>query len=148
MAASVKVLTKLFEVQRDLNAQQVKISQDLVLVNQKILYALALHADHVKGTDTVKAIGPNAAQMNSHVSGTRRSWFERGETAKLIRRVVRRAMRPAQVVHAVMDAKGYSKSLDVADRKRVQAALHQAVIIAVKTGTLVRDPSGTVRVKA
>jgi hypothetical protein len=120
----------------------------LTLVNQKIVYVLATNANRAGGisghTPAAKAI----ARRKSSASGGRRSWFERGESLRLIRRVARRAMRPAEVVHAVMDAKGYTKALAAEDKKRAQSALHQAVIMAVKAGNLTRNEEGFVRVKA
>lgn len=149
MVADVKVLTRLFEEQRELSVQQSKISQELMLVNQKILYSLALHAGHIGDAGGAKAIAATpSTNGKSPRRSTRRSWFERGETVKLFRQVARRSMRPAQVVHAVMEAKGYSNSLGAADKKRVQAALHQAVINAVKAGKLMRNTDGAVRAKA
>jgi len=148
MAAKSIDVSELFHQQRELNAEQVRISQELALVNQKILYVLTnavIESARVRGdAPAMRAI----AQGRAKLPGKRRSWFERGESLKLIRRVARRAMRPAQVVHAVMDAKGYSKTLSAEDKKRAESALHQAVIIAVKAGKLARNEEGFVRVKA
>jgi len=148
MAVKGNGLFELFNRQRELNAEQVRISQELALVNQKILYVLA---SSVNRSAEVPARAPGVkaiAHSKKNGSGRRRSWFERGESIKLMRRVARRAMRPGEVVHAVMDAKGYSKTLSAEDKKRAEAALHQAVIIAVKAGKLTRNADGFVRVKA
>ena len=148
MAVKGNDLAALFNQQRELNAEQVRISQELALINQKILYVLATAAN-LAGEMTARAPDVKTiAHSTENGSGGRRSWFERGESLKLMRRVAKRAMRPAQVVHAVMDAKGYSTTLSSQDKKRVQAALHQAVITAVKAGSLTRNAQGLVRVKA
>jgi hypothetical protein len=153
MHAESKLLNELFIQQRELNAQQNKISQQLVEVQQKIQYLLALHANRAAGNGSAVAIAApidgRAGKSNGlRKNGARHSWFDRGEAIKLICRTARRSMRPAQVVHAVMDAKGYSATLVGADKKRAQAAIHQAVISAVKAGALMRDRAGAVRVKA
>jgi hypothetical protein len=147
-----KLLNELFAQQRVLNANQIRISQELVEVNQKIQYLLAVHATgaSVAGTSTNGAMRIANAKVSNGLrkNGKRQSWFDRGEAVKLIRRVARRSMRPAEVVHAVMDAKGYADTLSADDKKRAQSAIHQAVIAAVKTGALSRDKEGAVRVKA
>jgi hypothetical protein len=152
MGPESKLLNDLFMQQRELNAEQFRISQGLVEVNQKIQYLLALHANRVSDVGPALAIavpiGNGRTLKNLRKNGARRSWFDRGEAVKLIRRVARRSMRPAQVVHAVMDAKGYATSLTGDEKKRAEAALHQAVILAVKAGALTRDQEGAVRVKA
>jgi hypothetical protein len=147
-----KFLNELFPQQRTLNADQIRISQELVDVNQKIQYLLARHA---AGSSAAVSDSHGALRIaNAKVSnglrkkGQRQSWFDRGEAVKLIRRVARRSMRPAEVVHAVMDAKGYAGTLSGDDKKRAQSAIHQAVISAVKAGALSRDKDGAVRVKA
>jgi hypothetical protein len=144
-----KFLNELFAQQRTLNADQIRISQKLVEINQKIQYLLTLHATGASGAvarQTV-SIGNSKVSNGLRNSGKRQSWFDRGEAVKLIRRVARRSMRPAQVVHAVMDAKGYAASLTGDDKRRAQSAIHQAVISAVKAGALTRDNAGTVRVR-
>jgi hypothetical protein len=45
MASEMKMLGELLNQQRELNAQQTRVSQDLNQVNQKIQYLLALHAN-------------------------------------------------------------------------------------------------------
>ncbi len=147
-----KLLNELFVQQRSLNADQVRISQELVAVNQKIQYLLTLHATAATGVGpsangTVR-IATTKVSNGLRKSGKRQSWFDRGEAVKLIRRVARRSMRPAEVVHAVMDAKGYAGTLSGDDKKRAQSAIHQAVISAVKAGALSREKDGAVRVKA
>ena len=152
MSTESNLLNDLFAQQRELNAAQTRISQELIEVNQKIQYLLAVHANRVANVGTPVAIP--APRSNIKVSNglrkgsTRHSWFERGEAVKLIRRVARRSMRPGEVVHAVMDVKGYAGTLTAQDKKRAEAAIHQAVISAVKSGALSRDKAGAVRVVA
>ncbi len=147
-----KFLNELFAQQRTLNADQIRISQELVEVNQKIQYLLARHATSpsAAGSEGHGALRIVNAKVSNGLrkTGKRQSWFDRGEAVKLIRRVARRSMRPAEVVHAVMDAKGYAGTLSGKDKKRAQSAIHQAVISAVKAGALSRDKDGAVRVKA
>lgn len=141
-------LSKLFEEQRELSDRQVRISQELALVNQKILYVLATGVPRTNGTGSVST-APEVKGGNGKVGARkRRAWFERGESLRLIRRAAKRAMRPAQVVHAVMQAKGYSDSLSGADRKRAESTIHQAIIVAVKSGKLARSNDGLVRAQA
>jgi|GEM_PF-2014780 len=151
MKQESKLLNELFAQQRSLNSDQVRISQELVEVNQKIQYLLALHASGVSGAGLNGHVSmpiANAKVSNGlRKSGKRQSWFDRGEAVKLIRQVARRSMRPAEVVHAVMDAKGYAGTLSAVDKKRAQSAIHMAVISAVKAGALSRDKEGAVRVK-
>jgi len=149
------LLNDLFAQQRELNAAQMRISQELIEVNQKIQYLLAVHANRVASVGTPVAIpAPHAVSAPNSIvkvsnglrkGGTRHSWFERGEAVKLIRRVARRSMRPGEVVHAVMDLKGYAGTLAAQDKKRAEAAIHQAVISAVRSGALARDKAGAVR---
>jgi len=149
MASEMKMLGELLNQQRELNAQQTRVSQDLNQVNQKIQYLLALHANRIAGSGSTVALA--APVRNGKVSnglrkkGARQSWFDRGEAVRLIRHAAQRPMRPAQVVHAVMDTKGYASTLTGDDRKRAQSAIHQAVISAVKAGALTRDQAGAVR---
>ncbi len=148
MTVKANDLSELFNQQRELNAEQLRISQELALVNQKIIYVLATGAQRAGEVLVHTPVVTAITRGTTNGSGGRRSWFERGESLKLIRRVARRAMRPAEVVHAVMDAKGYSKTLSTEDKKRAQSALHQAVITAVKAGNLTRNGDGSVRAKA
>ena len=152
MKVQMQSLGDLFEQQRALNSEQMRISQDLVLVNQKIQYLLALHASRLARANDLPALEIRGAERvgagGREGRAQRRSWFERGEAVKLIRRIARRPMRPAQVVSAAMDAKGYSASLSGDDKKRAQSALYQAVIAAVKAGALTRRADGAVRVAA
>jgi hypothetical protein len=152
MKQESKLLNELFAQQRSLNADQIRISQELVEVNQKIQYLLALHAGGASGATVNGHLSmpiANAKVSNGlRKSGKRQSWFDRGEAVKLIRQVARRSMRPAEVVHAVMDAKGYAGTLSGEDKKRAQSAIHMAVISAVKAGALSRDKEGAVRAKA
>ena len=151
MGTEGNLLNDLFTQQRELNAEQMRISQSLVEVNQKIQYLLAVHANRVANVGTPVSIPAPVSKVQVsnglHEGRARRSWFDRGEAVKLIRRVARRAMRPGEVVHAVMDAKGYASSLARQDRKRAEAAIHQAVISAVKTGMLTRNADGAVRAR-
>jgi hypothetical protein len=151
MASESKLLNELFVQQRELNAQQNRISQELVEVNQKIQYLLALHANRAGGNGSTVAIAApigRAGKSNGlSKNGSRHSWFERGEAIRLICRAARRSMRPAKVVYAVMNAKGYAATLTGEEKKRAQAAIHQAVISAVKAGALTRDSAGAVQVK-
>ena len=152
MSQEAKLLNELFAQQRALNADQIRISQELVGVNQKIHYLLALHAGGASGAGAAaqRAVSIGSAKVTNGLrkSGKRQSWFDRGEAVKLIRQVARRSMRPAEVVHAVMDAKGYAGTLSGDDKRRAQSAIHQAVISAVKAGALSRDKEGAVRAKA
>jgi hypothetical protein len=151
MKVQVQSLGELFDQQRTLHAEQLRISQDLALVNQKIHYLLALHASRASGSKDLPALESRPAQGakgNGKLRPSKRhSWFERGEAVKLISRIARRPMRPAQVVGAAMDAKGYS-ALAGGDKKRAQSALHQAVIAAVKAGALTRRADGAVQAAA
>lgn len=79
-------------------------------------------------------------------SKQRRQWFARGEAIQLMRRALKGPMRPAQLVHAVMGAKGYAGNLSAPDKKKIEAALHQAIINAVRTKALVKDVKGFVKV--
>jgi hypothetical protein len=140
------MLNSLFDRQRELNIAQAQISEELVLINQKILYALCGHARAasqglVAATHTARVGGSRPAR-----SRRRHSWFERGEALKLMKRTVKRPMRPAQVVHAIMSAKGYATTLSGDSKKRAESALHQAVISAVKARALSRDATGKVRI--
>lgn len=147
-----KLLSELFVQQRDLNAEQIRISQELVEVNQKIQYLLVLHANRALEVRSAVPVteSVSSARMSNGLrkNGIRHSWFDRGEATKLIRRVARRSMRPAQIVHAIMDVKGYTNSLASDDKRRAEAALHQAVISAVKAGALARDRDGAVQTTA
>jgi len=152
MGTEAKLLNELFRQQRALNGEQNRVSQELVEVNQKIQYLLTVHANRAVRVDPKKAPELPSGEARVHnglaKNGARQSWFHRGEAVKLIRRAARRSMRPAQVVHAVMDAKGYATSLTREDKKRAEAAIYQAVISAVRAGALLRDDEGAVRVKA
>jgi len=149
MSQESKFLQELFAQQRTLNADQIRISQELVDVNQKIQYLLAMHASQASGVGSPAAIAApiqkTKVSNGLRKSTARQSWFDRGEAVKIIRRVARKSMRPGQVVHAVMEAKGYAASLATQDKKRAEAAIHQAVISAVKAGVLTRAADGAVR---
>ncbi len=147
-------LDSLFDEQRRLQADASRIHQRLTEINQQILYLLARHAqmetlrERPVTVVSQRAASPAAKGANRATgSGTqRKKWFARGETAQWIGRVVKGSMRPAEVVHAVMEAKGYAGTLAAPDRKKAEAALHQAIIAAVRTKLLVRDAKGFVRV--
>ena len=147
MATDTETLKGLFARQSELNISQARIGEELVLINQKILYLLSGLARPPALTHVAPVAAAKFGSGRPAMGARRRSWFERGEALKFMRRVAKRPMRPAKVVHAIMDAKGYSERLDGEDRKRAEAALHQAVIAAVKAGALDRDDSGNVRLK-
>lgn len=153
-------LDSLFDEQRRLQVEASRITQRLTEINQQILYLLARHAQietrHERPVTVVsektapvraaKHAAPAAPAAPAAGNGmTRQKWFDRGETGRLIERVLKGPMRPAEIVHAVMDAKGYAKTLAAPDRKKAEAALHQAVITAVRARKLVRDAKGLVR---
>jgi hypothetical protein len=152
MDSGMKLLGDLFDQQRQLNAEQLRVTQDLVHVNQKIQYLLSVHAHGASnGTSKIAIEGPvrrDKVMNGLRKKASRHAWFERGEAVKLIQKVARRPMRPAQIVHAIMDAKGYASTLAGDDKRRAQSAIHQAVISAVKAGALTRNQAGAVRAKA
>ena len=145
-------LDSLFDEQRRLQSDASRIHQRLTEINQQILYLLARHAQMESLRErpvtvvSAKTAPPAAKGGNGAAGGAqRKKWFARGETAQWIGRVLKGSMRPAEVVHAVMEAKGYAGTLAAPDRKKAEAALHQAIITAVRTKALVRDAKGFVR---
>ncbi len=132
-------LESLFEEQQRLHVDECRIRHRLTEINQQIHYLLSRHAHaNVVGGIPATVIGGRKARPSViKRDAGRRQWFGRGETSRLIQRVTNGSMRPAQVVHAVMREKGYAETLGVADKKKAEAALHQAVINAVKTNLLI-----------
>lgn len=155
MPREAQSLPALFARQAELSAQQAAISQELVLVNQKILFLLAGHS-RTAAEDVVappidvaprvpgKGSGRKVAKMKN---GGRHSWFpERGEVLGLLRKAARTPVRPSEAVKAVLAAKGID-GLPPGDRKRAQATVYQAIIANVKAGRLSRDRAGRVVAK-
>lgn len=143
-------LDGLFNEQHHLQLEECRIRQRLTEINQQIHYLLMRHAQmEIPGKRPATIISEKTtASHRVHSRGgskQRRQWFARGEAIQLMRQVLKDPMRPAQLVHAVMDAKGYAGDLSSAERKKVEAALHQAIINAVKTKALVKDVKGFVK---
>ena len=148
MSKEAQSLAALFQRQAQLQGTQNSIAQELVLINQKILFLLAGHSRTAAAELGGSAIevGVKAKGKASGSQRVRKSWFERGEVSTLLLKVARSAMRPADAVRGVLAAKGLD-SASKEDQKKAAAVVYQAIIANVKAGRLTRDRSGKVVTK-
>ena len=127
-----------------LQAGKAAIEMELADINSK-LRAVA----HVLGSPDaaqVLALADRAGVRRASSKG-RRQWFERGEVAALMKRLVKAPTSQADIVRALPQSKGYDRGLGGEDAKRFAAAAYMGIINAVKTGHAKQLRDGSVRVK-
>jgi hypothetical protein len=116
--------------------KQARLFQELQSVTQEL-------ANLVAGAGRAKGSGPRSATTSK-----RKSWFKRGEAVMLFKKHATKPLAQADLVRAVLAAKGYDKGLSAADRKRVTSATYQAIANAVVGKALVVGRDGMVVSKA
>src|SRR5262245_47426073 len=139
MASLVKTISAL-------EARREELTHKLTQINEQLATVAALLAN--QGTDkrhtgspgqTRKPGAPQRASTRS-----RRAWFAREEATKLLRKAAKTAKAPADLVRALADLKGYSKTLSSEDMRRFQGAAFMAINQALKAGALKRRKDGAV----
>jgi len=81
---------------------------------------------------------------SGRTKASKRSWFEKNEIAKLLRRAAKAPTPVANVVRDLAKMKGYSRSLSDDDLRRFQGAAFMAVAQGVKSKVLRKRADGTV----
>jgi len=134
---------------KDLLLQQQRHLTALMTLNEQMVRALlgdgasrVAQALPVKVAKAAKTKGDGSAAASS-----RSRWFERGEAVKLAKGLLKTPMRPADLVRALGNAKGYNGALKGKESKKFEAAAHQALIHAVSNKSLFRSKDGTLRAK-
>jgi hypothetical protein len=94
----------------------------------------------------VLALADRAGVRRASSKG-RRQWFERGEVAALMKRLVKAPTSQADIVRALAQSKGYDRGLGAEDAKRFAAAAYMGIINAVKPGHAKQLRDGSVRVQ-
>lgn len=151
MAKEAQSLSDLFARQAELSATQTAVAQELILVNQKILYLLAGRSRSAVEDIVATPIDAPARSRGSAAGrkipkakkSGRHSWFERGEVLGLLKKAAKVAVRPADAVRAVLAAKGIDRR-SKQDQKLAAASIYQAISASVKAGRLSRDKAGRV----
>ena len=124
----------------DIVAERDRVLRDLEAVNRVLAKATV-----AKVAENGSKARPAKASNGHRVGAKRRSWFEGGEAATLLRKLATKPMAQADLMRAVAAAKGYNKGLSAADSKRVQSAVYQAIANAVAGKKLIAGKDGTVR---
>jgi hypothetical protein len=134
---------------KDLLLQQQHHLTALMALNEQMVRALLGDgASRVAQARPAKIVKAAKTKGNGSAAASSRSrWFERGEAVKLAKSLLKTPMRPADLVRALGDAKGYNGALTGKESKRFESAAHQALINAVSNKSLFRSRDGMLRAK-
>ncbi|HUN94353.1 MAG TPA: hypothetical protein VMU33_20040 [Burkholderiaceae bacterium] len=120
--------------------KQARLVRELKSLNERIAAASAKAA---------KQAGAKPAKSGKPAkTAKRKSWFARGEALVLLKKLATKPSTQADLVRAVLAAKGYDKGLASADLKRVQSATFQAIANAIAGKQLAVGKDGRVSAKA
>ena len=131
-------MTKLADAVQQLEERQGALRAELAQIDEqlrKVMVALAVEQRSIDGAAAKKATG----EANS-----RSRWFEPGEAATLMRKLIAKPTRPADVVRQLAAAKGYAGKLNKSDTNRFTWAVLSAIKTAVEAKRLVKHKDGKV----
>jgi len=127
-----------------LYARQVQLHAELASVNQEIISTIisAGNTPQPQTKGSKKAAKPAPAKKGEHA---RRKWFDAGESVALMRKALKKPLRGADLIRAVLASKGYTKdTLSEDDYKRVSLTLYQAINYAVEKDLLKKSSTGLI----
>jgi HPt (histidine-containing phosphotransfer) domain-containing protein len=91
----------------------------------------------LRAAHTIRSVARRRARKTA-----RRSWFARNEAAHLLRKVAKAPKKPADLVRALAEVKGFEETLSARELQRFQGAAFMAINHAIKAKILRRQPSG------
>ncbi|MCS6943863.1 MAG: hypothetical protein RMK97_00330 [Sutterellaceae bacterium] len=137
--------TSLANAVRELEARRAALEAELEKVNARLkLIGSALGDGDVQETPSAsvprRTVGKTGKKLKVH------RWFEQGEALALMRKLIKKPMRPVEVINALAEAKGYAGKLQGMDRNRFNWAVISALKAATDAKQLIKHKDGRVSV--
>jgi len=126
------------------------VVKQLIRLNQALVEATLEEVSNSPALNLPEEFASSGSKQKisaSSVSSGRQSWFKRGEAYALIKRLAAKPVHQAELVRALANAKGYSRSLNEMDLKRFHGAAYQAISNSLNRKQLQTNKDGTVVVK-
>ena len=132
-------MSKVADAVHELETRRRVLQAELTEVDQQLRAIVAALAS--KGGAGSAAAPKKAASVKG---ASPRRWFAPGEAVSLMRRLITKPTRPAEVVRRLASAKGYEGSLGKSDEERFRWAALSAIKAAVGAKRLVKHKDGKV----
>ncbi|MCX8004300.1 MAG: hypothetical protein N2688_04990, partial [Burkholderiaceae bacterium] len=135
--------TSLANAVRELEARRAALEAELEKVNAR----LKLIGSALGNGDAAVATAPAAPRRTIGKTGKKlkvHRWFEQGEALALMRKLIKKPMRPVEVINALAEAKGYAGKLQGMDRNRFNWAVISALKAATDAKQLVKHKDGKI----
>lgn len=135
---------------RELEARRTALENELAKINARLrAVAAALGASGearaAPESPAPAAAAPQAVRRAAKKAKVHR-WFETGEALALMRKLIKKPMRPVEVIHALAEAKGYAGKLAKSEQDRFNWAVISAIKAAVQSKQLIKHKDGKVSI--
>ncbi|HXF44760.1 MAG TPA: hypothetical protein VNK91_01440 [Burkholderiaceae bacterium] len=141
-------MSSLSNAVRELEARRTALETELAKVNARlraVIQALGASGEAQAAAPATAAPAPKAARPAAKKATVHR-WFEQGEALALMRKLIKKPMRPVEVIRALAEAKGYAGKLAKPERDRFNWAVISAIKAAVQAKQLVKHKDGKLSV--
>lgn len=142
-------MSSLANAVRELEARRTALETELAKVNARlraVTQALGTSGEAHAAAPAAAAAAPKAVRPAAKKAATVHRWFEQGEALALMRKLIKKPMRPVEVIRALAEAKGYADKLAKPERDRFNWAVISAIKAAVQSKQLIKHRDGKVSI--